>query len=150
MASDIDSFNKQTFYTDTERPEITTSLGQTEDGYAVVPYEDNSGFYFPFEIKDYLSGTNGLKGSFKWNIGEESIYGSRYYYAVTSSADVPSESEWKTGYKNITYSFIQVEGTQYLHIKQADRETYELMGTSLSFTAAVTQETRQIHQPCSP
>ena len=134
--SGIDSLNKQTFYVDTDRPEITTSLGQTEDGYAVVPYEDNSGFYFPFEIKDYLSGTNGLKGSFKWNIGEESIYGSRYYYAVTSSADVPSESEWKTGYKNITYSFIQVEGTQYLHIKQVDRETYELMGTSLSFTAA--------------
>lgn len=58
---DVNAINKETVYLDVSRPEITTTLNQTEDVYAVVPYADNSGFYFPFEIRDDASGTNGLQ-----------------------------------------------------------------------------------------
>lgn len=129
---DVERTNNTTVYLDVDRPEITTTLSQTEGVYAVVPYEDGSGFYFPFEIKDGLSGTNGLQSSFKWNKGENSVYGSRYYYAVTSSADVPEK--WETAVMNLSYKFKQVEGTQYLHIKKYDSDTYEMLGTTLSFT----------------
>lgn len=129
---DISALNNVTLYLDIERPQITTTLNQIEDVYSVVPYEDGSGFYFPFEIKDDTSGTNGLQGSFKWNKGDSSVYGSRYYYAVTSSADIPDE--WETGTMNLSHKFKQVEGTQYLHIKKYGGDTYEMLGTTLSFT----------------
>ena len=125
--------NKTTVYLDVNMPEIVTSLTQTNDVYAAVPYTDGSGFYFPFEITDSLSGINGLEGTFVWNKGEDSVYGSLYSYAVTSSADVPTE--WKIGYMNRRNSFTQVEGTQYLHIKKYAGITYELLDTSLGFTA---------------
>ena len=125
--------NKTTVYLDVNMPEIVTSLTATNDVYAAVPYADGSGFYFPFEITDSLSGINGLEGTFVWNKGEDSVYGSLYSYAVTSSADVPAE--WKIGYMNRRNSFTQVEGTQYLHIKKYAGITYELLDTSLGFTA---------------
>lgn len=125
--------NKTTVYLDVNMPEIVTSLTPTNNVYAAVPYTDGSGFYFPFEISDDLSGTNGLEATFVWNKGEDSVYGSLYSYAVTSSADVPAE--WKIGYMNRRNSFTQVEGTQYLHIKKYAGITYELLDTSLGFTA---------------
>lgn len=131
----VNAINRETIYLDVERPEITTTLNQIDDVYSVVPYDDNSGFYIPFEIRDNMSGTNGLEGSFRWNKGENSIYGNIYYYAVTSSADKPGDSEWTQGHFNISNSFKQVEGTQYLHIKKIDGITYELLDTDIGFTA---------------
>lgn len=130
---DVNVINKETVYLDVSRPEITTTLGSTEGVYAVVPYADNSGFYFPFEIKDDASGTNGLTATFKWNKGENSISGNVYDYAVTSSTAIPDE--WETGNMNLSNTFEQVEGAQYLHIRKQHNTTYELLDTTLAFTA---------------
>lgn len=126
---DVNAANTATIYLDVEPPEITTTLNQTEEVYSVVPYEDGSGFYFPFEINDAASGTNGIDGTFRWDKGENSVYGSSYKYAVTASAEPPSE--WQTGRMGFSYSFDQIEGRQYLHIKRTDGETYEMLGTTL-------------------
>ena len=126
---DVNAANTATIYLDVEPPEITTTLSQTEGVYSVVPYADGSGFYFPFEIKDDASGTNGIDGTFRWDKGENSVYGSTYKYAVTASAEAPSE--WQTGRMGFSYSFDQIEGQQYLHIKRTDGETYEMLGTTL-------------------
>lgn len=129
----VNGANTTTVYLDVEPPEITTTLNQIDKVYSVVPYVDGNGFYFPFEITDGSSGTNGLEATFRWDMGENSVYGSKYYYAVTASTEAPSD--WKTGYMNQSCMFQQVEGQQFLHIKEADNTTYELLNTTLRFSA---------------
>ena len=132
-ANDVNSKNTTTLYLDVVKPEITTTMGQSSDDvYLVVPYEDGSGFYVPFAIKDDGSGTNGLNGYFRWRKGTDTYSSTVFEYAVTSSAEEPTE--WTRALINNGYwKFTQVEGTQYLHIKQVDDVTYEVLDTELDF-----------------
>lgn len=131
-ADDVNSKNTTTLYLDVVKPEITTTMGQSDDVYLVVPYEDGSGFYVPFTIKDDGSGTNGLNGYFRWRKGTDTYSFMAFDYAVTSSAEEPTE--WTRALINNGYwKFTQVEGTQYLHIKQVDDVTYEVLDTELDF-----------------
>lgn len=133
-ADDVNSKNTTTLYLDVVKPEITTTMGQSDDVYLVVPYEDGSGFYVPFTIKDDGSGTNGLNGYFRWRKGTDTYSFMAFDYAVTSSAEKPTE--WTRALINNGYwKFTQVEGTQYLHIKQVDDVTYEVLDTELDFQA---------------
>lgn len=131
----VNGANTTTVRLDVEPPVLITSLSQTDGVYAVVPYADGSGFYFPFEIKDELSGTNGLEGTFKWETEENAPVAGEFYYAITSSAETPDDTQWQTSSINRTTAFQQVEGTQFLHIKEKDNVTYELLNTTLSFHA---------------
>ena len=132
-ADDVNSKNTATLYLDVVKPKITTTMGQTTGGvYSVVPYEDRSGFYVPFTIKDDGSGTNGLNGYFRWRKRTDTYSSTVFEYAVTSSTDEPEE--WTRALMNNGYcKFTQVERTQYLHIKQVDDVTYEVLDTELDF-----------------
>ncbi len=130
--ADVSSKNTAKIYLDVVKPEITTTMGQTEDVYSVIPYGDGSGFYVPFTIEDNGSGTNGLDGYFRWRKGTDTYSSTVFEYAVTSSTDEPEE--WTRALMNNGYcKFTQVEGTQYLHIKQVDDVTYEVLDTELDF-----------------
>lgn len=132
--SDVSSKNTATLYLDVTKPKITAEMTQSDDVYLVVPYEDGSGFYVPFTIKDDGSGTNGLNGYFRWRKGTDTYSFMAFDYAVTSSAEKPTE--WTRALINNGYwKFTQVEGTQYLHIKQVDDVTYEVLDTELDFQA---------------
>lgn len=132
-ADDVNSKNTTTLYLDVVKPEITTTMGQSDDDvYLVVPYENGSGFYVPFTIEDDGSGTNGLNGYFRWRKGTDTYSFMAFDYAVTSSAEEPTE--WTRALINNGYwKFTQVEGTQYLHIRQVDDVTYEVLDTELDF-----------------
>ncbi|OUN85335.1 hypothetical protein B5G06_03225 [Flavonifractor sp. An52] len=140
--ADVNSKNTATLYLDVVKPEITTTMTPLDSDepdekvYAVIPhdYEDGSGFYVPFTIQDDGSGTNGLNGYFRWRKGTDTYSSTVFEYAVTSSTDEPEE--WTRALMNNGYcKFTQVEGTQYLHIKQVDHTTYEVLGTELDFQA---------------
>lgn len=141
-ADDVSNKNTAKIYLDVVKPEITTTMTpldsdeSDEKVYAVIPhdYEDGSGFYVPFTIEDDGSGTNGLDGYFRWRKGTDTYSSTVFEYAVTSSTDEPEE--WTRALMNNGYcKFTQVEGTQYLHIKQVDHTTYEVLGTELDFQA---------------
>lgn len=109
--SDVSSKNTATLYLDVTKPKITAEMTQSDDVYLVVPYEDGSGFYVPFTIKDDGSGTNGLNGYFRWRKGTDTYSFMAFDYAVTSSAEKPTE--WTRALINNGYwKFTQVEGTQ--------------------------------------
>lgn len=132
--ADVNAANTATLYLDVTAPKITTAMGQSEGVYQVVPYTDGSGFYVPFSVTDDASGsgTNGLQGRFKWRKGTDTYSSTVFEYAVTSSTDEPEE--WTRALMNNGYcKFTQVEGTQYLHIKQVDDVTYEVLDTELDF-----------------
>lgn len=132
VSADVSSKNTTTLYLDVEKPEITTTLGQLDDVYTVIPYDDGSGFYVPFTIEDTGSGTNGLNGYFRWRKGTDTYSTTVFEYAVTSSTDKPTT--WTKALMNNGYwKFTQVEGDQYLHIKQVDYFTYEVLDTELDF-----------------
>lgn len=131
-ADDVSNKNTATLYLDVTKPKITAEMTQSDDVYLVVPYEDGSGFYVPFTIEDDGSGTNGLNGYFRWRKGTDTYSFMAFDYAVTSSTDEPEE--WTRALMNNGYcKFTQVEGTQYLHIKQVDDVTYEVLDTELDF-----------------
>ena len=133
-ADDVSNKNTAKIYLDVTKPKITAEMTQSDDVYLVVPYEDGSGFYVPFAIEDDASGTNGLEGSFKWRKGSDFYSSTVFDYAVTTSTEEPTE--WTRALMNNGYcKFTQVEGTQYLHIKQVDHTTYEVLGTELDFQA---------------
>ena len=132
--ADVNAANTATLYLDVTAPKITTAMGQSEGVYQVVPYTDGSGFYVPFSIQDDGSGTNGLNGYFRWRKGTDTYSSTVFDYAVTTSTEEPTE--WTRALMNNGYcKFTQVEGTQYLHIKQVDHTTYEVLGTELDFQA---------------
>lgn len=138
--ADVNSKNTATLYLDVVKPEITTTMTpldsdeSDEKVYAVIPhdYEDGSSFYVPFTIKDDGSGTNGLNGYFRWRKGTDTYSSTVFEYAVTTSTDEPTE--WTKALMNNGYcKFTQVEGDQYLHIRQVDDVTYEVLDTELDF-----------------
>lgn len=130
--ADVSNKNTAKIYLDVVKPEITTTMGQSDDVYTVIPYDDGSGFYVPFTIEDTGSGTNGLNGYFRWRKGTDTYSTTVFDYAVTTSTEEPTE--WTRALMNNGYcKFTQVEGTQYLHIKQVDDVTYEVLDTELDF-----------------
>lgn len=141
-ADDVSNKNTAKIYLDVVKPEITTTMTPLDSDepdekvYAVIPhnYEDGSGFYVPFTIQDDGSGTNGLNGYFRWRKGTDTYSSTVFDYAVTTSTEEPTK--WTRALMNNGYcKFTQVEGTQYLHIKQVDHTTYEVLGTELDFQA---------------
>ncbi len=139
-------------YLDTDAPKVTTKAqkkegsGSAEPIYVPIAYMGSSSkkeFYFPILVEDsfgsdstsesYLSGVNGLMGSFGWqNHSAEESFSFEYY--VSASAEHPEESQYLTGGTSSTAAgsavslmpFRQVETGNYIHIRLKDDVQYNI------------------------
>jgi len=110
------------FVLDTKGP--TISFNTVEGNNKPVLYSSSGDekidcFYFPFKIQDNGSGIlpigedATLEGSFQWDLGDsgfekEELEKITLNYAVTNSADSPSQDDWESGAFNKEYAFKQI------------------------------------------
>jgi len=135
-ASGIDwtQLNTNPYTLDVVPPQVATSAGSSGNGYQPTAVEGSgtaiTQFYFPVAISD-ASGTDGIKGSFKWIngvIGEKDF---KFEYVVTASTYLPDNTEWQIGTTGHAHSFTQVSSGNFIHIRLLDDELYNLQSTIL-------------------
>lgn len=128
---------------DTTPPAIQTSL--TPDGNGaytpnVVHKIDQTvtQFSFPFTVIDSpinkLGGTDDAYGKFRWVNGKSAGKNYNFWYAVTARDTPPTETQWNPGITGQSYTFEQVSAGNYIHIRLAENEGYNLGSTELEIT----------------
>ena len=130
--------NRDIKYLDSIAPAVKAKSG-TEAHYTptVVNQEGEliKLFYFTIEITDNETGTNSIKGSFKWTNGLNTTPYA-FKYVVTSDTDVSDLSSipWAEGVTNQSYSFDQVAAGNHVYIQLLDNVPYNLKDTTLIVT----------------
>lgn len=101
-----------------------------------VDYEDGSGFYYSFSLRDEGSGAVGVPGQFVLHNGGDQVSYS-FRYLVSATAETPADNAgWVTGHAGETQSFLQL-GESFLHIKVDPEEQYsDLTGCYLTVSPA--------------
>lgn len=135
---------EQQLWLDVTPPTVIAGVEQNHDG-AYTPLPESAGsreFYFPIVISDvtgpgggdYVSGTNGLKGVFRWknevNNPNRDTYQFEYYIGKVT---VPANAVYKSASTWEDIPITQIDGGQgnVIHIRLSSGMDYSLVDTEL-------------------
>lgn len=140
---------KQQQYLDTQLPAASTGITASGGKYAPIFYttgDKKTEFYFPVTVSDvdnvdasghsYMSGSNGVYGSFAW-LDEDAGAEYPFDYCVSASQDKPADDKYveamtsSEGNKLNKADFEQVETGNYIHIRLRDDVKYNMNNSSI-------------------